>query len=146
MTMRKNLGFRVTENNGGEIALAIKEDNHFIYIHSGYESVEGQLIEDIKALFDGHHPSQWDGCQFDEFKNSLDADDESVAYMMECEFWDGEQGVTVIMSNDTVYLSRFTGLAGQDILKNALGIVNVEEWLESQDADMSMTDFLSLCK
>ena len=149
MALIENLEFRVTENNGGGIALAIKEDDHFIYIHSGYENIEGQLIEDIKALFGGQHPSEWDGCKFEEFKNSLEADGfngDSVAYMMECEFWDGEQGVNVIMSTDTVSLSMFTGLAGRDILKNALGIDDVEEWLESHDDDMPMTDFLSLCK
>ena len=74
MAILGNLDFRVTENNGGGIALAIKEDNHFIYIHSGYENIEGQLIEDIKALFDGQHPSQWDGDELSEFKEFLEGE------------------------------------------------------------------------
>lgn len=145
MAILGNLDFRVTENNGGGIALAIKEDDHFIYIHSGYEHIEGQLIEDIKALFDGQHPSQWDGNDFFAEEEGFEGDD--VKDRLDSDFWNSNMGVTVIMSKDTVYLSQFLGAAGQEILKNALGMDDeaLEELMESKNS-MTMTDFFALCK
>ena len=141
MAVLVNLYFRVTENNGGGIALAIKENNRFIYIHSGYESVKGQLIEDIKALFDGQHPSGWDGDELSEFLEGHDVKDR-----LDSDFWNSNMGVTVIMSKDTVYLSQFLGAAGQEILKSDLGLDDIEDFLEAHKNSMTMTDFLALCK
>ena len=146
MAILVNLDFRVTENNGGGIALAIKEDNQFIYIHSGYEGVEGQLIEDIKALFDGQrtnvqHPSEWDGNELSEIEEYLEGDD--IKDRLDFDYWSSNMGVTVIMSKDTVYLSQFLGAAGQEILKNALGLDDI---LESHKNSMPMAEFLELCK
>ena len=150
MAIIGNLDFRVTENNGSGIALAIKEDNQFIYIHSGYECIEGQLVEDIKALFDGQHPSEWDGNELSEFEEylagaeGLEGDD--IKDRLDFDYWSSNIGVTVIMSKDTVYLSQFLGAAGQEILKNALGLDDIEDFLESHENSMPMAEFLELCK
>ncbi len=72
MALIENLKFRVTENDGGGITLAIKEDDQFIYIYSVYECIEGQLIEDIKALFEGQDPSEWDSNKLSEFEEYLE--------------------------------------------------------------------------
>ena len=138
MAILVNLDFRVTENNGGGIALAIKENNQFIYIHSGY--VEGQLIDDIKALFDGQHPSEWDGNEFEEY-----LEDAEGLEGLDFDYWSSTMGVTVIMSKETVYLAQFLGAAGQEILKNAIGLDDIEDFLESHKS-MPMADFLALCK
>ena len=148
MALIANLEFRVTENNGGGIALAIKEDDHFVYIHSGYESIEGQLIEDIKALFDGQHPSEWDGNMLQECKDAieLDDDDDDIEDKLDAEYWDEHIDFSVLMTEDFVEFSMFTGFAGQKIMKNALGIDDIEDFLETHKNSMTMTDFLALCK
>ena len=147
MAILVNLDFRVTENNGGGLALAIKEDNQFIYIHSGYEGVKGQLIEDIKALFDGQHPSAWDGNELSEFAEYLedveDVEGDDINDRLDIDYWSSNMGVTVIMTKNTVYLSQFLGAAGQELLKNALGIDDI--W-ESRNNSMPMAEFLALCK
>ena len=150
MALIENLKFRVTENNGGGIALAIKEDNQFIYIHSGYECIEGWLIEDIKALFRGSHPSVWGGNELSEFEEYLEDEEglegDDIKDRLDSDYWGNSVGVTVIMSKDTVYLSQFLGAAGQEILKNALGIDDIEDFLESHKNSMPMDEFLALCK
>ena len=150
MAILGNLDFRVTENNGGGITLAIKEDNQFIYIHSVYECIERQLVEDIKALFEGQHPSEWDGNKLSEFEEYLEEEegleDDDIKDRLDFDYWSSNMGVTVIMSKDTVYLSQFLGAAGQEILKNALGLDDIEDFLESHENSMPMAEFLELCK
>ena len=150
MALIENLKFRVTENNGGGIALAIKEDDQFIYIHSGYECVEGQLVEDIQALFDGQHPSQWDGNELSEFEEYLEDEEclegDDVKDKLDSDYWNNGAGVNVLMTQDSIDFSMFTGAAGQEILKNALGIDDIEDFLESHKNSMPMDEFLALCK
>ncbi len=150
MALIENLKFRVTENNGGGIALAIKEDDQFIYIYSVYECIEGQLIEDIKALFEGQHPSEWDSNKLSEFEEYLEDEEglegDDIKDRLDFDYWSSNMGVTVIMSKDTVYLSQFLGAAGQEILKNALGLDDIEDFLESHKNSMPMAEFLGLCK
>ena len=154
MTILGNLDFRVTENNGGRIALAIKEDNQFIYIHSDYEGVEWQLIEDIRALFDRQHPSVWhpsvwDGNELSELEEYLEDEEglegDDIKGRLDYDYWGNSVGVTVIMDTDSVYISKFLGAAGQEILKNALGFDDVEDFLESHKNSMPMDEFLALC-
>ena len=150
MAILGNLDFRVTENNGGGIALAIKEDNQFIYIHSGYECIEGQLVEDIKALFEGQHPSEWDGNELSEFEEYLAGDEglecDDIKDRLDFDYWSSNMGVTVIMSKDTVYPLQFLGAAGQELLKNALGIDGILDFLQSHNNSIPMVEFLKLCK
>ena len=102
MALIGSLEFRVSENNGGGIALAIKEKNQFIYIHSGYEtSRKGQLIEDVKALFDGDHPSVWDGNELEDFtsilQNDEGLDDDDICDRLDREYWWAENDVRISM-------------------------------------------------
>ena len=150
MSEFKEMSFKVTENNGGGIALAVKDGDQFIYIHTGYEGVEGQLIEDINALFDGQHSSEWDGNELSEFEEYLEDEEglegDDIMDRLDADYWGNSVGVTVIMDTDSVYISKFLGAAGQEILKNALGIDDIEDFLESHQNSIPMAEFLGLCK
>ena len=57
--MKRN--YQVIEDNGGGLHLAVFENGNVVYLHSGYEYVQGQLLCDIIALQGEDDVSEWDG-------------------------------------------------------------------------------------
>jgi hypothetical protein len=73
MKQMSSISYTVTENNGGGIALAVKDNDKYIYIHTGYEGLGNQLAEDVRAILNGEHPIDdgWDGNELDEMRESI---------------------------------------------------------------------------
>ena len=67
--MLNSISYKAIEDNSGGLHLFVFEDvdgdgkEKVIYEHSGYEYVKGQLNDDLKALHNGGHPEDWDGCE-----------------------------------------------------------------------------------
>lgn len=61
--MKKEVKFRVLEDNAGGLYLFIKIDGNLVYGHGGYEYGErGQLVDDIiLALDEPEEVETWDG-------------------------------------------------------------------------------------
>jgi hypothetical protein len=50
----------IIEDNGGGLALFVKEDEKIVYGHS-YDGGGKQILEDIAAYIENHDTSDWDG-------------------------------------------------------------------------------------
>lgn len=51
----------VIEDNGGGLALFVKEDDKVIYGHHGYEACGKALLDDIEAYINNPDTSDWEG-------------------------------------------------------------------------------------
>lgn len=62
----KKYSYKVTEDNGGGLALFVFKGGRVIYAHYGYEYNPGQLSADLDALDAGGSPEDgWEGCEND---------------------------------------------------------------------------------
>jgi hypothetical protein len=114
--MRK---YEVYENNGGGITMYVwdRDGQNIVYAHSGYEYVDGQLLEDIKSLEAGDAPeTDWDGNGIyygNDFASWEDAGlDISDVYEEDANHPYGEECSNLIADNDGIYPGKM-GSAGR---------------------------------
>lgn len=84
--------YKVIEDNGGGLHLAVfAESGEVEYLHTGYEYVNGQLINDLKALKEGDNPAEdWEGNE----ENPQAVYDNITSF---------ENGWNIVADNDGIY-------------------------------------------
>lgn len=84
--------YEVIEDNGGGLTLVIFDKKDRVeYLHTDYEYVKRQLIDDLKALKDGDNPIEdWEGNE----------ENPQIVYENIISF---EYGWKVIANNDGIY-------------------------------------------
>lgn len=65
--------YEVYESSAGNLTLVVYGKTGPEYIHTGYESCEGQLKQDLAAIRDGSDPLEWDGNEIEELIGSFGA-------------------------------------------------------------------------
>lgn len=90
----KNLTFKVTENNGGGIALYLVDANGNEFAHNGYEYNPSQLFEDLKSHFEDDSSNSWEG-------NDLKNEDICAVFRTKTEY--SENGQDDVLDNDEMF-------------------------------------------
>lgn len=86
--------YKVTENNAGGITLYCVDVNGNEFAHNGYESIPGQLFEDLSNLLCGQDVSGWEG-------NDLQSEEICKIYRTKIEY--GEFGRQEVIDDEDMY-------------------------------------------
>lgn len=149
-TMKKGT-YKVTENNGGGIALYCRDIEGNEFAHNGYECNDEQLLTDLKDFFENGDVSEWDGNDLtneelielyaESHGEEIDEDEDGNLVPMDLDVWMDDQyheTTKTILHGDVKQMTVEISNCGHNA-SNALKYIYLLFDLESYCPDIKIT-------